>query len=120
MKSYDKYNFVSPCCQAFNYYNGNNIYCSKCNQIVRTLNDDETLTVYVKFNTDNNKDENTKQVSGDIVNIFKQNAKRFAHDPTCELIAKECPKCKHPYSRYLRDPQDIIIYVCEKCRNVFN
>lgn len=119
MKAYDKYNFISPCCKAFDYYNGNNIYCSKCGKIVKTLTDDETLTVNIKFNVDN-KNMNSNHVSGDIVSIFKQNAKRFAHDPTCELIEKECPKCKHPYARYLRDPQDLMIFVCEKCRNVFD
>lgn len=118
MKAYDPYNFVSPCCKAFNYYNGNNVYCSRCNKIVKILENDETLTVYVKFNVDN-KNSNSKHVSGDIVNIFRHNAKRFAHDPTCELIDKECPECKHKHCRYLRDPQDTIIFVCEKCRNVF-
>ena len=119
MKAYDPYNFVSPCCKAFNYYNANNVYCSRCGNIVKILEGDETLTVYVKFNIDN-KNSDQKQVSGDIVNIFKQNAKRFAHDPTCELIEKDCPECKHKYCRYLRDPQDTLVFVCEKCRYVFN
>lgn len=119
MKAYEPYNFVSPCCKSFNYYNGNNVYCSRCGKIVKILKDDETLTVYVKFNNDNDTVEGG-QTSGDIVNIFRQNAKRFAHDPTCELIDKPCPKCKHPHSRYLRDPQDMLIFVCEECRHVFS
>ena len=119
MKAYEPYNFVSPCCKSFDYYNGNNVYCSRCGKIVKILKDDETLTVYVKFNNDNKTIEGG-QTSGDIVNIFRHNAKRFAHDPTCELIDKPCPKCKHPHSRYLRDPQDMLIFVCEKCRHVFN
>ena len=119
MKAYDSTNFVSPCCKAFNYYNGNNVYCSRCGKIVKMLKGDETLTVYVKFNNDN-KSSGGGKASGDVVNIFHQNAKRFAHDPTCELINKQCPECKHGQCRYLRDPQDTLIFVCEKCRHVFN
>lgn len=119
MKAYDSTNFVSPCCKAFNYYNGNNVYCSRCGKIVKVLKGDETLTVYVKFNNDN-KSSGGGKASGDVVNIFHQNAKRFAHDPTCELIKKQCPECKHGQCRYLRDPQDTLIFVCEKCRHVFN
>lgn len=119
MKAYDSTNFVSPCCKAFNYYNGNNVYCSRCGKIVKMLKGDETLTVYVKFNNDN-KSSGGGKASGDVVNIFHRNAKRFAHDPTCELIKKQCPECKHGQCRYLRDPQDTLIFVCEKCRHVFN
>lgn len=119
MKAYEPYNFVSPCCKAFNYYNGNNVYCSRCCKIVKILEGDETLTVYVKFN-DDNKSTDGNQTSGDIVNIFHQNAKRFAHDPTCELIHKDCPECKHNKCRYLRDPRDTLVFVCEKCRYVFS
>ncbi len=118
MKSYNPYNFVSNCCHSFNYFNGNNVYCSKCGKIVKNIKDDESLTVHVKFNVNDQNEENN--ISGDIVNNFKHQAKRYAHDPTCELINKECPKCQHKYCRYLRDPQDNLIFVCESCRYVFN
>ena len=114
--SYNDNMFVSPCCKAFNFFNSNNIYCSKCGNIVKTLEDDEILPINVKFNIKPGDDSN---ISGDIVKIFQNNASKFAHDPTCELINKECPKCKNETARYIRNPLDEIIYVCTKCRKVF-
>ena len=113
--SYNELMFVSPCCNAFNFFNNNNIYCSKCGNIVKTLEDDEVLPINVKFNVQ--QDDN--KISGDIVKIFHNNASKFAHDVTCELINKECPKCKNSTARYIRNPLQEIIYVCDKCRNVF-
>ena len=113
---YSVYNFVSPCCNAFNYYIENNIMCSKCGNIIKTLSDDEKLTITIKFNEYSDKNN----MSGDIIKIFDNNAKRFAHDRTCELIKKTCPKCGHQFARYLRNPQDKLLFVCEACRHVHN
>ena len=110
------HNFVSPCCEAFNYYVNNNIYCSKCGKLITTLAPDEKLTINIKFNEYSDK----SNISGDVVKIFEQTTKRFAHDRTCERIKKTCTNCKHPYARYVRNPQDKLIFVCEKCRYVMN
>ena len=118
-EKYNKFNFVSPCCLAFNYYDNNNIFCSKCGKIVRTLDKNEQLTINVKFNV-HEEDNEKNNISGDIINIYNNNAKKFANDPTCEKIEKQCPSCKNPTARYLRNPQDEIIFVCDKCRAVFN
>ena len=114
--NYNKNMFVSTCCNAFNFFNSNNIYCSKCGKIVKTLEGDEQLPINVKFNINSTGDKN---ISGDIIKIFHQNASKFAHDPTCELINKECPKCHNKTARYIRDPLDDLIYICDKCRHVF-
>ena len=115
MTNYPVYNFVSPCCNAFNYYADNNIFCSKCGKLIKTLTGKEELTINVKFNEYSDKNN----MSGDIIKIFKNNAKRFAHDDTCEKILKTCPNCSHKFARYLRSPQDELMFVCENCRNVF-
>ena len=114
--NYSVYNFVSPCCKAFNYYVNNNIMCSRCGNIIKTLTDDERLTVNIKFNEYSDK----TNMSGDIIKIFNENAKRFAHDETCEKIKKKCTKCGNECARYLRNPQDKLIFVCDKCRNVMS
>ena len=75
------------------------------------------MPINVTFNVKENSDD--KNVSGDIVNIFLKNAAKFAHDPTCELINKECPKCKNKTARYVRDPLDELVYICDQCTNVF-
>ncbi len=113
--TYDISSFVSPCCNAFNHFENDMIFCSKCGQSVKKIEEHESMTVSVKFN---NKIENN--VSGDIVNIFKSTAQRFAHDPTCEIIKNKCPKCGNPESRYMRDPLGNLIFVCIKCRHVFS
>jgi len=115
LTKYDPYNFVSPCCNGFNYYNGNNILCSICGKIIKTLDKDEKITVNVKFNMTND-DSN---VSGDIIQNFIENAKKFAHDETCEIVSKECPKCKNMICRYIRDQLNNVVYICTKCRETF-
>ena len=117
MTTYNENMFVSPCCKAFIYFNSNNVYCSKCTNIVKTLKGNESMPINVTFNVKENSDD--KNVSGDIVNIFLKNAAKFAHDPTCELINKECPKCKNKTARYVRDPLDELVYICDQCTNVF-
>ena len=110
------HNFVSPCCNAFNYYVGYNVICSNCGKVITTLTNDEELTINIKFNEYNDK----SNISGDVVKIFDYTAQRFAHDRTCERIKKKCPKCGHAYARYLRNPQDKLIFVCEQCRYVMS
>ena len=114
---YDENLFVSTCCKDFNYFNGNNIYCSRCGKIVKTLGENETIPIHVKFNTHTTDDYTN--ISGDVIKIFHKNAAKFAHDITCELINKTCPKCGNKTARYLRDQLDEIIYVCDKCRYVY-
>ena len=115
--NYDENIFVSPCCKSFNFFNSNNIYCSRCGKIVKTLNKDETIPINVKFNI--KTDDEYINISGDIIKIAHKNASKFAHDITYELINKECPKCKNKTSRYMRDPLNNLIYICDKCRHVY-
>ena len=115
-KTFSVNNFVSPCCNAFNYFVGCNIICSKCGKVIKTLAKDEELTINTKINEHSDK----SNISGDVVEIFENTAKRFAHDRTCEECNKTCPKCKCPHARYLRNQQDKLIFVCEQCRNVMS
>lgn len=119
MSSTDKYNinnFISPCCHAFNYYDGDEIHCSHCKKITSTIKNGECLTVMSKYNMN----PNLNSISEDIVNEFNENAARYAHDCGCEKIVKECPKCKNKEARYMRNPKGTLIYVCTKCRNVYS
>ena len=115
----DAYNlnlFTSKCCHAFNRYNGSSCVCSQCERIINQIGDNETLTISVKFN------ENTSSnVSGDLILGFRSKAKRFSTDPTLEICSEKCPKC-NSRTRYARDPQDSIIFICSnpKCRHVFS
>ena len=117
MERYNRYNFISPCCKSFNFYNGNNIYCSKCGKLIRTLKDDESLTIDVKFNINYDNNSSTS-ISGDLIDNFNKNTKRFAKDVTCEDIIHKCDKCDNEICKYVRNPRDEIVYICTKCRNV--
>lgn len=114
--AYDKHLFTSSCCHQFNIHDGTSCICSQCHRLITQINDNESLTINVKFNN-----TNSNNVSADIQNSFRVTAKRFATDPTYELCAVKCPKCKS-LSRYARDPQDNMLFICSnpKCRNVFN
>ena len=114
--AYTIYNFVSPCCNAFNYYDEKEIHCSNCKKTIANIQDGETLTIMTKDNTN----PNLNSISEDIVNDFNAKAPRYANDNGCEKINKTCPKCKNNEARYLRNPKGIIIYVCTKCRYVYN
>ena len=113
---YDPLLFTSPCCHAFNTYNGISIICSECGNITGKLPKGKHLTIGVRFNA-NNEDN----VSGDIIASFRLKAKRFSDDPTYELCSAKCPKCKS-YSRYARDPQGNLLFICSdpNCRTVFD
>ena len=114
----DKYeinNFISPCCKAFNYYDGEEIHCSHCKNVISTIQSEECLTIMAKYNMN----PFLNSVSEDIVNEFNTNAAKYANDCSCELISKQCPKCKNNTARYLRNPKGDLIFVCSKCRNVF-
>lgn len=115
-ESYDARLFTSKCCKAFNTYSGTSIICSQCGRTIGQVPKGQHLAISVRFN-----EHNTDNVSGDIVASFKVKAKRFADDPTYELCSAKCPKCKS-YSRYARDPQGNLIFICsnEDCRNVFD
>lgn len=107
--------FTSNCCHAFNIYDGTSCICSQCGRVITQITDDELLTISVKFN-----DAVSSNVSGDIVETFRERARRFATDPTYEICSQKCPKCKS-LCRYARDAQKDIIFICSnpKCRNVF-
>lgn len=112
--AYNSYDFVSPCCKAFIYYNNVYLYCSCCNKEITKLEEGQDLTISIKFNStiQNN-------MSADILNAFYNKVARFSTDPTCEICSEKCEKCGE-FMRYLRDPHGNIIYVCSnhKCRNV--
>ena len=116
MDTYNTSNFISPCCKAFNYYDGEEVHCSHCKKVVSTIRDDDCLTIMTKYNTN----PVLGSISEDIVNEFNVNASRYANDCACEKITKTCPKCKNTEARYLRNPKGVIIYVCCKCRNVYS
>lgn len=111
--TYNKNLFTSECCNAFNIYEGNICKCSKCGKTICRIQDNESLTIGVKFSN-----SSTSNVSGDIISSFEAKVPRYAHDPTCELCNIKCPKCKCN-TRYLRNPQGTLIFVCPKCRNYF-
>ena len=115
-EKYNISNFISPCCGAFNYYDAEEIHCSHCKKVISTITGDDCLTIMIKYNMN----PFLGSISEDIVNEFNQNASRYAHDCACEKITKKCPKCNHAYCRYMRNPKGIIVYICEKCRNVFS
>ena len=114
--TYKVYNFISPCCHAFNYYDEKEIHCSHCKKTIANIEDGEILTIMTKDNTN----PNLNSISEDIVNDFNSKAPRYAHDNGCEKVYKICPKCKNNEARYLRNPKGIIIYICTKCRNVYS
>jgi len=114
---YDENLFVSPCCKSFNFFNGNNVYCSRCSKIVKTIGKNESMLINVKFNI--KTDDDYTNISGDVIKNFHKDAAKFAHDITCELINSECPECKNKTARYIRDPLGNLIYVCDKCRYVY-
>ena len=113
--AYDKHLFTSSCCHQFNIHEGVSCICSQCHRIITQINDNESLTVNVKFNN-----AHGTNVSADIQTSFREKARRFATDPTFELCAIKCPKCGS-LSRYARDPQGNMIFICSnsKCREVF-
>lgn len=108
--------FTSDCCHAFNIYDGTSCICSQCGRVITQITDDELLTISVKFN-----DNVASNVSGDIVETFREKAKRFATDPTYEMCSQKCALC-NSFCRYARDAQHDIIFICSnpKCRNVFS
>ena len=115
-EAYDSNLFTSSCCHQFIIHEGANCICSQCHRLITQLDDNESLTVFVKFNN-----EHENNISADIQKAFKIKARRFATDPTYELCSVKCPKCKS-LSRYARDPRGNMIFICSnaKCRNVFD
>ena len=112
---YSPDNFVSPCCNAFKYYNANNEICSKCGNIISTIGKDDKITINVKFNMTND----SNNVSGDIIQNTLEEAKKYAHDDTCGILSKQCPRCKCQKCRYIRNPDNNVIYICTECRESF-
>lgn len=114
--AYGSHLFTSKCCHQFNIHDGPICICSGCQRMITQLEDDEVLTIDVKFNG-----QLESNVSADIQNNFRLRARRFATDPTYEMCSKKCPKCGS-LCRYARDPQKNIIFICSnaECRNVFN
>ena len=107
-------NFTSKCCNAFNYFDNNEIHCSRCKKTIKTIHDTASITVALKYNMNH-----MNVISDDIVREFNENAAKYAHEKSCETISKTCPKCKNKYAKYLRNPRGDIIYVCCSCRHVF-
>lgn len=105
--------FISPCCKSFIVNDGIIIRCSSCNKSVGELKEDDITTVNVCFNN-----ESINNISIDMVENYIKNATRLSRDETYELSDTKCPKCKN-LSRYSRDPQGNLIFICSKCRNVF-
>lgn len=114
--SYESKLFTSSCCHAFNTYSGTSIICSECGKTIGQLPKGRHLAISVRFN-----ENNTDNVSGDLISAFRAKAKRFSEDPTYELCSMKCPKCG-AYSRYARDPQGNLIFICSNtdCRHVFD
>lgn len=115
-ESYDAFLFTSSCCHAFNTYSGTSIICSECGNTIGQLPKGQSLAISVRFNANN-----LDNVSGDLIAEYRKKAERFADDPTYEICSMECPKCKS-YTRYARDPQGNLIFICSnpKCRYVFD
>lgn len=121
MSTYDIYTFISPCCNAFNVFENNIIICSKCEKIVKQLEDDEELTIAIHYNV--NEDNNKTNISSDLLNDQFNKAGRYANDITVELVHKPCPLCKAEgkttnLTRHLRDLNGENYFVCPE-RHVF-
>ena len=110
---YNPYEFVSKCHKAFVFYDGLNVYCSKCGKQITKIKD--SLPINIKYNT--NSDNII--ISGDMLKNFHNSISRFATDSTYELCENKCPKC-NSYMRYLRDYNDKLCFVCSNgnCRYV--
>lgn len=104
-------NLISDCCNAFTINNGNIIYCTNCNSILHTI-EDEDVIIGVTYSQD------AEIVSTiNVSSSFIQTAKRLAKDETCMLTEKLCSKC-HNKCRFLRDNSGKPVYVCSNCREV--
>lgn len=111
--TFNKYQFISPCCKAFTYYDNITLYCSKCKKAIRKLQDGESVTISVKFNQ--NRDNHD---SGDLSQTFKNKAPRFATDRTCRICDVKCPKC-NVFMRYMNSGKSPVLVCSNKdCRNV--
>ena len=115
-EAYAQHLFTSACCHQFVIHDGTTFRCGCCQRVITQINDNESVTINVKFNN-----ASGNNVSNDVQNAFKRIARRFSTDPTYELCAIKCPKCGS-LSRYARDQQGIMFYICSnaKCRNVFD
>jgi ssDNA-binding Zn-finger/Zn-ribbon topoisomerase 1 len=111
----DVHKFISGCCHQFNIYDGTVIKCSQCNRIISNIEDDDIITINIKYNT-----ELESNISGDVIKSTMNISSRFSDDPTRELSANKCPKCG-AYSRYSRNQQGQMYFICSntKCRHVF-
>lgn len=107
--------YISTCCKSFVLYEGITCKCSSCGKEITKIKD-TPLIIGVKFNGDS-----ITNTSADSINNYKQVCKRFAIDPTYEIIDKKCPKCKTNV-RITKSPQGQYIYICSnaKCREVFD
>lgn len=108
--------FISKCCKAFIIFINDAFYCSCCNNQVYVLKENEKAVVDVMLNTSINNN-----ISQDLINRYRNKAKRFSTDPTYELCSIKCPKCRS-LCRYMKDPRNYMLFVCanSKCRNVFD
>lgn len=107
--------FTSNCCHQFNIYDGTSINCSQCGRIISNIEDEDIITINVKYNTDF-----ASNISGDVIKSLSSISSRFANDPTRELSANKCPKC-NTYARYSKTQQSQMYFICSnvKCRHVF-
>ena len=120
---YNIYTFISPCCNAFNVFENNVIICSKCEKIVKQLNDDEELTIAIHYNINDEDNQNHSNISSDLLNDQFKKANRYANDITAELVNKPCPMCKAEgkttnLTRHLRNLNGENYFVCPD-RHVF-
>lgn len=115
--NYSEHTFTSPCCNAFYYYEGNNIICTNCLNKVKTLTPEEELTISITYNVNDN---DTSHMSNDLLQDQIHKLARCSNDITLELTPVKCPKCQH-YSRIARDLNGVKIFVCSNkdCRNRF-
>lgn len=105
----DKVNsIVSGCCNAFVYYVEGACLCTRCNTLIKQLNDDEELITSIHYNGNS---------AYDLLETDHHKDKRLAHDPTCELSAIKCEKCGS-LTRLTRDVLNTHICICTKCRHI--
>ena len=88
---------------------GCNLICSVCEQVVKTISDEEEVVLSVDSNFElihtltNNQE-------------FNQIAQRLAKDPTCELTGVKC-KCGG-LCRLVYNTAKQPCYVCSECRGI--
>lgn len=60
-----------------------------------------------------------EEIKGSDIAIFKKILEKITDDPVNPKIKRECKKCKHPISKYVRLGEELkMVYSCVKCKDI--